>query len=371
MKYLPAEPYRRAAYLVLYIGLGAVALYVLLRYALPVLLPFFLAFAVASLLRRPARTVSRRFHLPLKVASVLLTVFTMVGLVGLFFAASAAAAEQLGALAKGLMTGENDILEGISSVFRRFSAFLDALPFLGDGGRTGETAGGTVGEAVGETLSELLRNALLSLAARLPAIAAKMVSLVPQVLFSSVVTILSAVYFSADYEKLVSYVKEKGRGLPRKILRELYGQTGKTIAKYLRAYFILFLFTFAELFLGFILLRYKYAFLLALLTALVDILPVLGTGTVLLPWAAYLFFAGNVGGMAGLLVLYGVVTVLRQLLEPRIVGAGIGMSPLLSLFSMYVGARLFGIAGLLLLPLAVAMVKNTVTAVRAAHVSGQ
>lgn len=364
MKYLPSEPYRRAAYLVFYAVLGAAALYATLRYILPVVLPFLLAFAVASLLRRPARAMAKRWHFSQRVASVLLTVGTVVGLVGLFLAFSVAAAEQLAAVARGIVTGENAVLEGVSAVIRRFSAFLDGLPFLsGEGGMGGEQ-GESVGQAVGATLSELLRNGLLALGTRLPAIAAKMISLVPQVLLSSVVTVLSAVYFSADYDKIVDYVKKRGRGLPQRILRELYGQTGRTVAKYLRSYAILFLFTFGELLLGLVLLRRRYAFLLALVTALVDILPVLGTGTVLLPWAVYLFFAGDTGGGVGLLVLYGVVTVLRQLLEPRIVGAGIGMSPLLSLFAMYVGARLFGILGLLLLPLAVAMVKNTVGAVR-------
>ena len=98
------------------------------------------------------------------------------------------------------------------------------------------------------------------------------------------------------------------------------------------------------------------------MTALVDILPVLGTGTILIPWSVYLFFAGDIRTAVGLLILYAVISVLRQILEPKIVGAGIGMHPLLALVSMYVGLKAFGFFGMLLLPLAVVIVKNTIAA---------
>ena len=119
---------------------------------------------------------------------------------------------------------------------------------------------------------------------------------------------------------------------------------------YLRVYFLLFLMTFTELLIGFMILGRSYAFLLALFISAMDILPVLGVGTVLLPWAAFLFLAKDFHGAIGLLILWGVITVVRQVLEPRLIGESFGMHPLVALIALYAGLRLFGFAGLILGP---------------------
>ena len=121
---------------------------------------------------------------------------------------------------------------------------------------------------------------------------------------------------------------------------------------WLRAQGLLMLLTFGELALGFLLLRVEPALLLAGLTALVDALPVFGVGTVLLPWGAAALLLGDVRLGLGLLLLYGVVTLVRSLLEPRLVGKRVGLPPLAALACMYVGFRAFGVVGMVLAPLA-------------------
>ena len=108
-----------------------------------------------------------------------------------------------------------------------------------------------------------------------------------------------------------------------------------------------------ELFVGLLLLRVPYAFLLALLIAVVDILPVLGTGTIVIPWGIITLILGNFPLGIGLLILYAIITVVRQSLEPRVVGHQIGLHPLITLISMFVGVSLFGFLGLFGLPIAV------------------
>ena len=117
--------------------------------------------------------------------------------------------------------------------------------------------------------------------------------------------------------------------------------------RYLRAYFFIFLLTFGELLLGFLLLRLNYAFWLAWVTALLDLLPVLGVGLVLLPFGIFELCTGQVLRGVGLLLLYAVITVVRQVVEPRWVGKSLGVHPLLLLFGIYAGLRIFGVAGLL------------------------
>lgn len=127
--------------------------------------------------------------------------------------------------------------------------------------------------------------------------------------------------------------------------------------RYLRAYFLLFLLTFAELLIGFMILGTGYAFLLAFMTALLDALPVLGVGTILLPYAIFSFMAGDRSLGFGLLILYGVITLVRQFVEPHLVGKSLGLHPILMLMAFYVGFRLFGVAGIFLGPAAALILK--------------
>jgi predicted PurR-regulated permease PerM len=120
------------------------------------------------------------------------------------------------------------------------------------------------------------------------------------------------------------------------------------------------LLTFLQGFIGLALLRVPYAFLLAVLLAVVDFLPLLGTGVILLPWAAVSLLLGEVKLGIGLAVLYGVTSVVRQVLEPKLIGEGLGLHPLVSLAAMYGGLRLFGVWGMILAPLLAAAVSAAV-----------
>ena len=108
--------------------------------------------------------------------------------------------------------------------------------------------------------------------------------------------------------------------------------------------------TFCELFVGFSVLSVEYSFLLALVISTVDILPALGVGTVLIPWSVIELLTRDFKTGFGLLILWAVITVVRQIIEPKIVGGSLGLHPLVTLIGMYVGFRLFGIIGLLASP---------------------
>ena len=120
---------------------------------------------------------------------------------------------------------------------------------------------------------------------------------------------------------------------------------------YLKSYSLLFLMTFAELTVGFMILKIPYAVVAALAIAVFDILPVLGTGGVLLPWAVIMLVLGDYPLAIGILILYIVITIIRNMIEPRIVGKQIGLHPLITLIAMFVGLQLFGLAGMILLPM--------------------
>ena len=133
------------------------------------------------------------------------------------------------------------------------------------------------------------------------------------------------------------------------------------IFSYLKAQFIIGSIIFIVLFGGFFYLGIKYALLLALFTAIVDAVPILGTGAVLIPMSVFNFIMGQSSLGWGILILYGIAILTRQLCEPKIIGQKLGIHPLLTLFSLFAGLKLFGIIGLILGPVAAILVKNLIS----------
>lgn len=107
---------------------------------------------------------------------------------------------------------------------------------------------------------------------------------------------------------------------------------------------------FAILLAGFLLIRQPYSVLLAVLLAVLDFIPIIGSGTVMVPWAVIDVLTGNCVHAVGLMVVWGIVCVFRRVAEPKAVGSQTGLSPILSLVSMYVGMRLAGVLGMILGP---------------------
>lgn len=126
---------------------------------------------------------------------------------------------------------------------------------------------------------------------------------------------------------------------------------------FLKAQSIILSITFLESFIGLNFIGVEYAFTLAIVIALVDILPVLGTGSIYVPWAITNFIWGNYRLGVSLLVLYAIIVVVRYMIEPKIVGQQLGIHPVLALMSMFVGLKLIGVAGLILGPTTVVALK--------------
>ena len=130
--------------------------------------------------------------------------------------------------------------------------------------------------------------------------------------------------------------------------------------RYLKAQLMVESVIFAVLFVGFFILRINYAFLIALVAAVVDAIPILGTGTILIPWAIVSIILGDGVVGWGLVSLYGVCLVTRQIVEPKIVGANLGIHPVVSIISIYLGMRFFGFLGLILGPIIALLLKSMI-----------
>lgn len=345
---LPIE--RLAAYTVV----GAGVLLLLRFYLTPLVLaalPFAFAWILAYLARPLALRLHKRMHLPLGGTSAVL-VFLALGLAGtgLYFLARRAVlelislGERLASDGNLLATLPSDLAAWWADISQRFP-LLSALAPEG---------GGVLGDLAENALAEGL-SSIGDFAVRT---AGNLVAALPGWTVFVLVTLVAAFYFAVDlggiHERLLAVMPPKMRDLAKRVKESVWS----TAMGYLRAYLLLMLVTFLVLLVGFLVLRVDYALLLAALFALLDFLPIIGIEILLLPWGAFAAFTGDLRLGLGLLLLYGVLTLLRQFLEPRLVGRHLGLHPLLALVSMYAGLKLFGFLGLMLLPGALLVARN-------------
>ncbi len=335
--------HRRAAITVSVAGIVAAA-YLFCRFALTLFLPFLIAFGLAALTRSVALRFSAHSRIPQKVSAVLFTVLALFAAgVGLYFLTARLLLE-LQHLLTRLLADIGNPDGTLSALFRFFEGLAEKLrfsmPWLED----------LVGEP-GSFLAERLKGWLEQLSEEIPAGIMRLLSALPSVLLFSLVTLISCFYFAVEYDAVIVCLSGVLPAAWRQKLPDIKERAGGLVGRYFRAYFLIFLLTFAELFLGFVLLRTEYAFLLALLVALLDILPVLGVGTFLIPFSLIAFITGNPFRGIGLLVLYVIITVVRQIVEPHLVGKCLGLHPILMLVAFYAGVKLFGFPGLFVGPL--------------------
>lgn len=339
---MPEKRYIRAA---LRLALTVLAL-AALRWLVPCFLPLLLALAFSSLLERPVRFLSR--HLSRRVAAGICTLLSAILLTG----ALAALLWRLGLEGAALAGRLPALVSGLDGLFSRLRRVAERLSV-----------------AVPVSLRALLDQALeqlsaqaLDLAGRLPAHLAELLvrwaSALPSLALFLFTTTLATFFASAGRPALLAFL---GRQIPeawRPFLTRAAAILRGAFSGWLRAQGLLMLVTFAILSAGLLLLQVDLALLCAALTAVLDALPVLGVGIVLMPWAAISLLRGRFLFALGLLLLYGVLALVRSLLEPRLVGRDAGLPPLAALTAMYAGFVSFGAAGMLLFPLAAVLLKG-------------
>lgn len=340
--------WKRSAAIVVTLAGVAVALYLFCRQVFVLLLPFLLAFLLAVATRRAACALSRRTGCPPRVAAVLVTLLALL-LVGLFvFVICNHLVLEAQHLLEYLIEDSRDPNGELAGFISFFQTLGERLPFLSHL-REMELLKDLLGDPEAYMIGQL-QEFLTGLAGRLATGAGAILRRLPGVLLFLLVTVIACFYFAVEYEAVRDTLTRLLPPWAREALPAWRGRAAAALRCYLRAYLLLFALTLGELFVGLWLLRVRSPFLLALLTALLDILPVLGVGVVLLPWALFSLATGEIARGVGLLVLYAVITVVRQIAEPHLVGKSLGLHPILMLISFYVGLGLFGVVGFLLGP---------------------
>lgn len=311
--------------------------YLFMRYLLVLLLPFMIAWCVGMAVRRPASFFSQKTHIPVKLWRLLLTALLISGVLVPVGLGVYRLSLELWHFLERIGSGEGSI-PGLS--------ILDRNGLLG-----GLLSG--LGEQVRDGVYQLLVKLLGSLAALLSGV----LSSVPKILLGSLVTVIASVYFALDVDKINSTLAELIPKGARRFTDKFKNGFLAVGVKYLRSYLILMGITFGVVLVGFLILRVPYAVLLSLAVSVLDILPVIGVGTVLIPWSVVELIRGNTALALGLLAVYGANLVIRQLTEPKIIGKHLGVHPILTLLLLYIGYSLFGFTGILFVPLATVLIQ--------------
>ncbi len=332
-------------------GAAVLGILVFVFIGLPLGLPFLLAWLLSAAAEPAVAALGRRTKLPRAVrsAACMTALFLILGAVLWFFLRILWQELRLFVLRLPAL------LQGLQEPMARLRLGLEAMA-----DRTPPEFAGVLRSRIANlfTGSSLV---LSTLSQKLTGLISALLAKLPGLLVGLVTTVVAAYMLSAALPEVKAWVRGRLREPWLSRIRRFRGHIRRALGGWVRAQLKLMGVIFLLLSLGLWLLGEDFALLFAGIIAVLDALPVLGTGTVLIPWALFSFLRGVPGKGFGLLILYVVCSFTRSALEPRLVGRQLGLHPLLTLMAFYAGFRLLGVAGMLLGPILAILAKHLIS----------
>ena len=320
--------------------IAAAIAYFVMKYAIGWFFPFIIGFIVALIVQKPVDFLTAKTRLP--------RTFWAITAVILFFAIT------LAIIVLVCISIYNGFGSFANWVVKQMPVIKEEIASLGDGL---DNLIAKLPEAMEEPLmdypNKLIEGATGIITKFASGLARGIITYFPNVLLTSVITLVASCFTTVYYGKIKNFVLCQFDAKKQELTSKVKNILVENVLKMLGGYILILFITFLELFFGLLILKIPYAGIIALIIALFDILPVVGTGTILVPWFFIDLALGKTGRAIGILVIFVVITIVRNVIEPKIIGERIGLFPLVTLISMYVGLKLFGIYGMLLLPLAI------------------
>lgn len=324
---------------IMYWGIIIAIMWIGFKFLFPIILPFLIGFGVAALVD----WLSVKIKCGKMLAVRILLTAMIYGVVG--FIIGVVVLKAFTALYGGVMQlptlYTNEIHPAVESIYEKVASIIKEL----------DPKMAIVIETIKNSAYNSLNGVLSSVISFMAGFLTDLVASVPTFFISTVIMIVSTFYFIVDYNKILNLFNNKAPQKIKKVVGEVKYYLCNTLLVVIRSYAIIMILTFTELSLMFWIAGIKHPFLIAGIIAVFDILPILGTGGIMLPWAVISFVMGNYVLGIKLIVIYVIVTVVRNYLEPRIVGVQLGLHPIVTLISMFIGLRLFGFFGLFGLPI--------------------
>lgn len=340
--------------------------YIFFKYLFWSTAPFLLSFILAVLLQKPIRRLDKRTNKRMHTFwSILLVVISILIIIGPISLIISLIVSKVADFVSYISTQLNDLPTFLATLENKI---LDLIKFLPD--QIYQTASESITntfttwiDGSDSTSIGIDMNAIKSGITSGVSGVYSVVKNIPSVLLSTVIGVIACIFFTKDYDHIVRFIQKQFPKGKENVLVELKQVFSKTVLTMFKAYGIIMSITFLELFLGFSVLsmlgimKNSYFVLIAILIAIFDILPIAGSGGILIPWALICLVTGNYKQAIGLIVIYVIISIIRQYIEPKIVGSSLGVNPIVTLMGLYFGLKLFGFIGMFVIPLTVMTLK--------------
>lgn len=332
------RPYWKVAASLFFSLLGTILFIVIGVRAIGFFMPFVIGWFIAYLAYPLVGWLESRVKIKKKLGSALIIILVIAIVAGLGYLGIVKLAREIQMALNNAPDLYQDLEAGFREIGERFQGVYRMLPENIQNGwnsliqNMDERVGGVIA-GIGNPAVEATGN---------------VVKRIPGILVSVIVALVSAYFFTAQREEIIQWSKKVApKAIEARMSMVMYNLK-YAVGGYFKAQFKIMAVVGLILLCGFLILGVDYAFLLAILIAFLDFLPFFGTGTALIPWAVYKFFVMDIKIAIALLIIYGITQLVRQIIQPKLVGDSIGLSPLLTLILLYVGYRVGSLIGMIL-----------------------
>ncbi len=331
------RPYWKVAVSLLFSLLATIIFVVAGLKLLRFFMPFVLGWIIAWIANPMVCWLEKHVKIVKKLGSAIIIILVLGGVVGLLYLAISKIVEEVIALIADAPAIYLSLEAVVVNLGEKFQGIISLLPEQVRSGFGTVISGmeDSIGNWVG-TLSEPTVEA-----------AGNIAKSVPSVFIGGIVMIVSAYFFVADRENVVNWMKKVAPESVESRMAMVIDTMKTAVGGYFKAQFQIMAVLTSILFVGFLILDINYAILLAIAIAFLDFLPFFGTAVTLLPWAAYCVIDGKYKVAIGLVILYAVTQLTRQIIQPKLVGDRVGLKPLPTLFFLYIGYKMGSVLGMI------------------------
>ena len=340
--------------------------YVFFKYLFWVAAPFLLSFFFAILLQRPLRLIdkktNKKYHTFWSIMLVVLSILIILVPLGFIITTLVEKIVDFGKYIVDLVSDLPSFLTTLEKELLDFGKFLPDAVYNSYSKTLTEWFSNVLDSSNGASFGIDLSTIKTGITSGVSGVYG-VVKNVPSVLIGVVIGIIAWIFFTKDYDYIVRFIQAQFPKGKKNLLVEIKQVFSKTIMKMFRAYALIMAITFGELLIGFTILKVlgvmenSYFIWIAVGIAIFDILPVAGSGGILIPWALFSLVLGDYKQAIGLIVIYVVISIIRQYIEPKIVGESLGVNPIITLMGLYFGLKLFGFIGMFIVPITVMTLK--------------
>ncbi|MCI8292166.1 MAG: sporulation integral membrane protein YtvI [Hespellia sp.] len=332
------RPYWQVAVSLLF-SLLATAAFVLVGLKLvSLLLPFVVGWGIAMIVSPVVNWLEKTFKIVKKLGSVLVVILVLALIVLLIYLAVSRLAAEVISLIQNFPEMYQELEKGLEQIGQSLQGIFERLPE--DVQYAWNNTVLDFSQAMGEVVAKVSEPTFTA--------AGNFAKRLPSYLISIIVAILSAYLFTVEREEVILWLKKVSPPAITQRMALVSDNLKYAVGGYFKAQLKIMGVVFTILWISLALLGIHYAVLVALLIAFLDFLPFFGTGTVMIPWALYKFLVGNVKMAVILFIIYGVTQLVRQLIQPRMLGNSMGLNPLVTLILLYFGYRVRGVIGMIL-----------------------